>query len=802
MKHAFRQLAKSPGFTATVVLTLTLGIGSAAIVFTALDAILLRPLPFIQHEERMLYLNEAMPEKGVDGTDISLADFLRWRERTKTLSALWLYEDRTAIITGRSTPLRKLACGTNAGAFEAMGVAPILGRTFRAEDDRFGAPAVAVLGYGLWQSEFSGAPDVLGQTIPIDGKPTTIIGVMPKGWRYPERADLWLPLAPDPADARHGYFRFSGHAMLRPGVTLDEARAEFAGISAALAKEFPTSNQGLVAVLRPVREEAAQDAAQLTWLLFGAVLFVFLIACANVANLLLARASARTREMAIRLALGASRRQVIGQLLRESVLLALCGGIGGVLFAFWGVDVMLSTIPIELPFWVRFQLDPRVLAFVTALSLLASMLFGFMPAWQASRPDLIDDIKEAGRSTTGSVRSHRLRNTLVVIEIALALVLLVGAGLMMRSFVALHQAPPGFDARGVLTFRIGLPATMTEDKNVTRRFFAELTSRLNALPGVESAGAVSRLPGLGFGGYNDIRLEGEPAPRTQREIRSALARVSGPHFFDTLHIPLKTGRLFHEHDDAEHPRVAIVDEIFVQRFLAGKNPLGQRFARITKDPGNTDWIEIVGVVGATRRFFDRDETAGCFFLPHAQNPTDFMSFALRVRGNPASHIAAARATVLALDPDLPIFEEKPLQMAIDQSDTVWIRKFFGALFSAFALVALLLSAIGIYGVIAYSVAQRTHEIGVRMALGAQPLDVLALIIRQGSRLIMLGLGLGFVAAYFVTRLLAGNLYGISVHDPLTFAGVALVLASVALLASYIPGRSATKVDPMVALRTE
>jgi putative ABC transport system permease protein len=803
LRFAVRLLAKSPGFTAIAVLTLALGIGSATTAFTALNAILLRPIPFVQGQERMLWLNQAMPAKGTAPASIALADFLIWRARSQTLSALWLYEDRTAIITGRGEPTRKLAGSISAGAFQAMGVAPILGRDFRPEEDLPDSAPVTILGHTLWQREFGGADDILGQTVKINGQDTTIIGVMPAGWRYPERAELWLPLQPNLAKAAHGYFRYNGHGMLKPGVSLDEARAEFAGISAALAKEFPVTNDGVVALLRPVREEATEDAAHLTVLLFGAVMFVFLIACANVANLLLARASVRMKEIAIRLALGAQRRQLVVQLLLESLLLGFLGGVGGLIFALWGIDLMLAVIPIELPFWLQFNLDARVFAFVVALSLLASLIFGLVPAWQASRPELVDDIKEGGRSAGAGTRSHRLRNTLVVAEIALALVLLVGAGLMMRSFLLLNRAAPGFDPRGVLTFRVGFPPSMTDDMEVIRGFFRDLMPRLAALPGAESAAAISALPGLGNGGFTHFLLEGEAEPTSLTQTPVALARIITPRYFETLRIPLKAGRHFDERDDATRPPVAIVDELFAQKHFPGQDPLGKRFRPLAKHGDKTIWLEIVGVVGVTRRVFDRDETAGSVYVPHAMSPdSNFMSVALRVNGDPASFVNLVRAEVLALNKQLPIYYEMPLESAIERSDSVWIRRFFGCLFTAFAGVALLLACIGIYGVTAYSVAQRTQEIGVRMALGAQPTEVVRMVVRQGLHLVGTGLAIGFVAAFFTAELLTGTLYGVSPHDPPTFAVVPLLLAIIALFACWLPTRRATRIDPNAALRAE
>jgi putative ABC transport system permease protein len=802
---AIRQLVKAPAFTFIAVLTLALGIGSATTVFTAMNAILLRPLPFIQHQDRMLWLNEALPAKNIDATAISYADFVAWRDRTKTLSAVWVYQEKTAIITGRTEPIRKMAAAISAGAFQAMGVAPIRGRDFRPDEDVVGAAPVALIGYEMWQKEYGGAEDIVGQTVKINNEDTTIIGIMPRGWRYPDWHDLWLPLRASPDELmHHGSFRYAGHAMLKPGVTLAQARAEFATISAALAKEFPATNDGLVAVLRPVREEAAEDSRDLTVLLFGAVMFVFLIACANVANLLLARASARTKEIAIRLALGATRGQLIGQLLIESLVLSLLGGVAGLIVALWGVDLIVTQLPDNHhPFWLNFNFDPVVFAFVAILSVLGSVGFGLMPALQASRPEVIDEIKEGSRGAGGGTRGHRLRNALVVTEVALALVLLVGAGLLMRSFLLLNNAQAGFDPRGVFTFRVGFPTSVTEDPATIRRFFADLMPRLAALPGGEAAAATSALPGVGSGGFNGVLIEGQPFPTSMADVQSAVYRVVTPRYFEVLRIPRKAGRQFTELDDESHPRVAVVDETFAKKYFPGQDPLGKRFCTLGKPTEKREWLEVVGVVGNTRRFFDRDESSGAFYTPHAQNPSNFMSVVLRVNsGDPGRYASAARSEVLAVNKDMPIYYEMSLQQAIERSDSVWMRGFFGRLFTAFACVALLLASIGIYGVMAYSVAQRTQEIGVRMALGAQPRDVIRMVVRQGVKLVALGLAIGFVAAYCTAGLLAGNLYGVSPHDPPTFALVPLLLAAVALLACYVPSRRATLIDPMLALRSE
>lgn len=803
LRFAARLLCKSPWFTATAAATLALGIGSASVIFSAVNGLLLRPLPLIRDQERMLHVTQAMPSKGVDDTDVSYMDFRDWRERSKTLDAIWVYENRTIILTGSDEPERILGTGITAGAFQAMGVQPIRGRLILDEEDDRKAAPVALISYSLWQRRFAGKDDVINQVVTINGEPTTIIGVMPKGWRYPEFSDVWVPMRAGQDKMHRSAFGYDAHAMLKPGVTLDEARAEFATISAALAKEHPATNEGLVAVLRPVREEATENSEQLTVLLFGAVLFVFLIACANVANLLLARASTRTKEIAIRLALGASRRQLLAQLLTESLLLSLLGGIGGLIVGLWGAEAMRAAIPVELPFWLSFDFDPRVFAFVFLLSCAASLIFGLFPAIQTSRPELMDDIKEGGRSSAANSGGNRLRNILIVAEVALALMLLIGAGLMMRSFVEFGRVNPGFDASNTLTFRVGIPSAMAQDREASRLFFGQLTKRLAAQPGAVSASAISSLPGDNRAGSSGVLVEGQAAPENTSELPRALPRVVTPELFATLKIPLLEGRLFTEMDDASHPAVAIVDASFAQTFFPEGNAIGRRFRGDEKYEGKARWLEIVGVTGNVRRYVEHQDSTPTFYVPHAQNPANFMSVAIRLRTPPtAADITAAQSAVYSLNRDLPIYDAMPFEQLIGRTESVWKRRLSGLLFTVFGAVAVLLASVGIYSVMAYSVAQRTPEIGVRMALGAQPRDVTGMIVRQGISLVVAGLVIGFIAAVLTAHTLARWLYGVSPHDPPTFALVPVFLAIIAIAACYLPSLRATRIDPMTALRAE
>ncbi|HEY0946594.1 MAG TPA: ABC transporter permease [Opitutaceae bacterium] len=809
LRYALRQLTKSPAFTFIALVTLSVGIGSAAVVFSAINALLFKPLPHISRatEERLLYFSETNIAHNDDDLAINYLDFLDLRNRMTSLEGIWVHSDRTVILTGQSEPERLLGTEISFDAFQHMGVQPILGRGFRAEDAAPGAPEVTLLAYELWQRRFGGDRSVVDTVVTLNNAPVTIIGVMPKGWGYPDLTELWTPLRPEPGKpVQRGYYHLSGRAKLKPGATLEQTQAEADTIMAGLAKEYPMPNDGIGAKFRPIREEAVEDSKHLTLLLFGAVTFVFLIACVNVANLLLARAVTRSKEFAIRLALGAERRRLVRQLVTESLVLGLAGGAGGLLVGLWGVDAMVAALPLELPFWLRFDLDGTVFVFVCALSLTAALVFGLVPALKSTQPDVNTELKEGGRTCDDcGPRTNRLRSVLVVAEVALALVLLVGAGLMMRSFLHLRSIDPGFESANVMTFRVGFPPSMTAtDAEAPRRFFEALLPRLAALPGVESAAVTSTLPGIG-GETNAIIFEGRPAPVRASEVQYAHMRITGGSYFPTMRIPLLAGRLFDPAQDrAGKPHVTIVDETFARTHFGGpEQALGRRFRLFEPnqiDGKTPEWMEIVGVVGAIRHDLQKDELKPTAYFPHEQDHANFMSVVLRTHNAPESVITAARAEVLAVNKDMPIYYERTLDDVILRTDGVWQRQFFSYLFTVFGAVALFLACIGIYGVTAYNVSQRTQEIGVRMALGAQPGEVIRMVIRRGITLVTWGLGTGFVAAFLLANLLAGVLYGVSPHDPPTFAAVPALLGFVALLACYLPSRRATRIAPVIAMR--
>lgn len=800
LRFALRALLKAPGFTFIAVLAIALGIGGSTTMFSAVNAILLKPLPLIQDQERLLYVSQYFPKTDDDGSGTSFPDYLEFKKQATTLDGFGAAQEATFIISGRDKPERYLGANISADTFAFLGVQPILGRLFHPEEGEPGAAPVALLGYDVWQKLFGGKADVVGSIVPINGKQATVVGVMPRGWRFPEVSDIWMPLQMDEKSHPRGDFFLECIAKMKPGVTLEQARTELEAISGRIAAEHPATNAGAGVIVRPFREEIVRDAKTLTLLVMGAVLFVHLIACANVANLLLARAATRAKEVGIRLALGATRPQIIRQLLSESLLLGVAGSAVGLLFAVWGLDLMLAAIPQELPYWLRFGFDFRVFSFAIGIGLLSSVLFGLLPALQVSRPQLVDVLKEGGRSAGGSAKGQRVRNALVVAEVALALVLLVGAGLMMRSFKHLQSTDLGADVSSTLTFRIGLPESQFTDPEMPRRFFERLIPELTNLPGVEAAGATTALPGSGNIGINAMTLDGEPAPAQLQDGRMARSLTITPGFLQTARVQLLRGRDFSAADQREAPRVALVDEHAVRLWFSGQDPIGRQVRVLKKPEDPSEWATIVGVVRPV--VYDqlvRQRQLPTVYFAHAQQGTRFLSVAVRTKTDPRSFVNVARSAVLSVHPDVPIYRVATAEQVVAES--FWDRRFFSSLFTIFAGLALFLASLGLYGVMDYSVRQRTQEIGVRMALGAQGSDVLRLVTGHGLRLIVLGLAIGFTGAFFLTQLMASSL-AVSAHDPVSFAVVGTLLFVVGLVACYIPARTAMRLDPIVALRHE
>src|ERR1017187_1384445 len=803
LRYGARVLLKTPSFTLIAVLALALGIGASTTNFSSINALLLRPMPLIHDQDRLVYISQYFTKLPDQDTGTSLPDFLDWKKQVTSFEGLGAIQEATFIVSGGDKPERYLGGQISAETFSFLGVQPSLGRQFRPEEDQLNAPPVALIGYDLWENHFGADRAIVGKTIPINGKQATIIGVMPKGWRFPEICDIWMPLQMNEKDYPRGNFFLDCIGKVKKGVTVEQARAEMEAISARIALQHPDTNTGSSVHVKPFREEMVKNFKTLTLLVMGAVLFVHLIACANVANLLLARGATREKEIAIRLTLGASRSQIVRQLLGESLVLGIAGSALGLIFAVWGVDLMLSAIPTEIPYWIRFDFDWRVFLFAIGLGAVSSVFFGLFPALQASRPHLVDVLKEGGRSGVG-IKGQRIRSSLVVAEVALALILLIGAGLMMRSFMKLQQTEIGADPSQTLTIRVGLPESQFPDKEMPGRLFEQLIPKLANIPGVESAGATTSLPASGDIGVGALVLEGEPEPKQLQNARRIFSLAINRGFLQTAHIQLLRGRDFTIADNKDAPRVVLIDENAARAWFPNQDPLGHQLRALDKPGDPPKWATIVGVVRPV--VYDRlTRLTGKYANPvvyfaQSQNLERFLSVAIRTKTDPKKFVIVARSTVLSLNKDLPIYRVLTMDEVVAQS--FWERKFFGSLFAVFAALALFLASLGLYGVMSYSVRQRTQEIGVRIALGAQSVDVLRMITGHGVRLIGLGLVIGFVGAYFLMQLLAGSLHEVSAHDPLSFTLVPVVLFAVGLLACYLPARAAMRLNPVEALRYE
>ncbi|HKQ92034.1 MAG TPA: ABC transporter permease [Blastocatellia bacterium] len=795
IRFGVRMLLNKPGFTLIAVITLALGIGANSVIFSFFNGILLRPLPF-QQPERLVLLDEIATNRGGASLGVSWPNYLDWRAQNQAFSDLGCYQDITFTLTGVGDAEELSGAFISDRLFEALGVAPQLGRAFLPEENQPARHRVVILSHGLWQRRFGGDQKILGKTITLVNRAWMVVGVMPPGFKFPGAVDFWAPLAHAARWSRsmHG---LGAIARLKPGATIEQAQSEMSLIARRLAEQYPASNEGLDVRVTGLRDHLVKDYRRGLWILLGAVGAVLLIACANVANLLLARAAARRREMAIRAALGAGRFRIVRQMLCESLLLGVLGGAVGMALAWLGLNLLLAALPAELPFWMKFNVDGRVLGFTLAVSLLTSLACGAAPSWNAARIDLIETLKDGGRGAAGGSRQH-LRRLLVTAQVALALILLAGAGLLMRSFLRLQQVRLGFNPDNVLTLRVTV--TGSGYRGGSASFFHQLVERVNALPGVEVASAIIPLPLSGIGESWDERLtvEGQPAlPFGQAPIIND-GRIT-PHYFRTMEIPLLAGRAFNDADTRDTPRVAIVDERLAREYWPSESPLGKRI-RFGPPENNAPWHTIVGVVGTVQH--ERLDAAmrKMVYVPNLQNPVGFQTLVVRSNLPRESLIPAVKNVVKEMDPNLPITHVETMREVIAES--VWQPRLYATLFAVFSVVALTLAAVGIYGVMSYAVTARTNEIGIRMALGAERRHVLKLVVGHGMALALGGVGVGLAGALLLTRLMKTLLFGVSATDPLTFAGVSLLLFSVALLACYLPARKATQVDPLVALRRD
>ena len=810
LRYGFRMLVKSPGFTAVAIATLALGIGANTALFSVIHGVLLSPLPFPEPDQ-LVTLHENKPN--FEGGSISYPNFRDWQKDNHTFSALGLARTYAFSLTGIGEAEQLNGGFVSSDFFSVLGVSPVMGRTFAPDEEHVGAGPVALIGAGLWQRKFSSAPDILGKSITLDGRDYSIVGVMPANFHLLipgfRDADVYAPIGQwrNPLLLERGAgLGFHGIGRLKPGVTIAQARADMEGITRNLATAFPDADKGISAKLTPLKEQMVGGVRALLLVLLAAVGFVLLIACVNVANLLLARATSRTREFAVRTALGASQGRVVRQLLTESILLAVVGGGLGLLLAAWGTRAALGVLPAALPRAEQVGLDPHVLFFTAALSLLVGVLFGLTPALKTSQPDLHETLKQGGRGASGT--RHRAQGVFVIVEMALALVLLVGAGLTIRSLMKLWSVDPGFSPHNVLTFGLSLPPSMmSATPDAIRTAFREFDDNVAAIPGVQAVSQTWGAIPLSADDEQLFWLEGQAKPKNENEMNWAIDYIVEADYLKAMGIPLLRGRFFTAQDNEHSPLVVVVDEVFAQKYFPNQDPVGKRIHVKLSD----QLAEIVGVVSHVRQWGlagdDQQSLRSDLYIPCMQVPNDFIAMTpsgsavvVRARDSSAGLSNSIRHVSAQMSNQQVIFGAQTMDSLI--SDSVASQRFSMILLVVFAVLALLLAAVGIYGVISYVVGQRGHEIGIRMALGARRQDILRLILGHGGKLAGFGVALGLAAALGLTRLMTSLLYGVGANDPLTFAGVALLLTLVALAAAYVPARRAAQVAPMVALRDE
>ena len=807
LRYGARNLVKRPGLTSIIVITLALGIGATTAIFSVVNAVLLRPLPF-SDPDRLVAIAKISLKQGELVKFNPWPDFADWRAQNQSFERMAGYATRDITLTGLGTPMRLRGGMATSDLFPLLGVSPQLGRAFMPAEDQPGAHS-AILSHGFWRNHFGADRNVAGKPLTINGRPYQIVGVMPQGFAFPFKPDaveVWINAGIDgegkaPLMQQRGNHYLEVIGRLKPGVSLGQAQAEMGRIAASLAKDYPDTNSEFGATAVPFFQGLVGDVRFILLLLFGAIGCVLLIACANVANLLLARATSREREMAIRAALGASRWRAIRQLLTESVLLSLLGGAAGLLVAIWGTQLLLAFVPPKLPRVAETVVDARMLGFTLVTSVLIGILFGLAPAWQASKTELTTALKDGGRGQGDGLRGNRIRNSLIVAQIAISFCLLICAGLLINSFWRLRQVNPGFDPNNLLTFKVSLPATKYEKPEQVENFYQQLVSHIEPLPGVQGVSAVTPLPLSGDNADVGFAIEGVPNNSSTPFPNETFLRVVRNGYFQTMGIPLVQGRVFDARDTFESTPVVIINENLARRYFPNQNPLGRRInPSFSADKRGVLWREVIGVVKDVHHASLGTESGAESYVTQAQAPWNTIMLVVRTSGDPEKLTEAIRREVGSLDKDLPVYNLKTMEQRISSSFVQ--PRFQTLLLGIFAGVALLLTAVGLYGVLAYSVTRRTHEIGIRMALGARRSDVLKLIVRNGLAMTLLGMVIGLVGAFAVTRLISTLLFGVTPTDKVTFITVSVILIVVALLACYLPARRATKVDPLVALRYE
>ena len=800
LRYGVRNLLRNPGFCAVAILALALGIGPNTAIFTMVNAVLLKPLP-LPEPNRVVMIWGTLLKSGFDQLPVSAADYLEWKKQSRSfdqMSAAFAIPEFGLNVSGVGEPERASAALASKEFLPALGIRPVAGRNFLPDEDRPGGPPAVIISNALWQRRFHSDAAAIGRTLTVDGIPRTVVGVVPHDLTELVSADVWLPTAIDPNDPERRNHNYGIVARLKPGVTVAQARAEMTVIARRLESAYPATNTGWGITLFPMAEMFTGRIRPVLLILLGAVGLLLLIACANLANLLLARAATREKEVAIRGALGAARRRIIRQLLTESLVLAMAGGALGVVLAEWGVRLLRSVIPDMFPMLQHMSVDIPVLAFTFGISILTGLLFGLVPAWRSSRADVNTTLKEAAGRSESAGGSHRIRSFLLASEVALAVLLSVSAGLLLRSFARVTAVDPGVRTDHLLTMNVSLPQAIYDTPLKRSTFYKNLIERLDALPGVRSAGAVLYLPLrvsiLSFRiGVNSFIIEGRP-PVTEDQQPQADYRTVTPGYFTTMGIALRQGRLFDQHDEQDAKRVVLVNEAMVRKHFPHENPLGRRIVMGTP-------LEIVGVVADAKLYGLDAPVEPAVYLPQAQHPGDSsMAIVVRTVGDPAAMASAARREVLKLDPEQPVSNVRTMQAVL--SDSLMLRRVSMLLLTVFASLALTLATVGIYGLTAYAVSRRTHEIGLRVALGASRPQILRLVVGRELITSLAGAAIGLGAAFELTRGLAGMLYGVTAKDPLVFACVPLLLIAVSALASYVPARRATRIDPLVALRYE